>query len=103
VDERFGEVAGKDDWRTVIRPDVIFASSSASLLYLRGMWLSSMLYNLSSSVRTVLQYASIFLSWKLAFFMTRSITSYESPLTSMAIRRPQRRAVEEGVVLCHVI
>jgi hypothetical protein len=28
--------------RTVIHPDAIFASSSTSLLYLRGMWLSSM-------------------------------------------------------------
>jgi hypothetical protein len=46
-----------------------------------------------------LQYASILSSWQLAFFMTWSITSCESPLTSrrlmpvsMAIMRPQRRA-----------
>jgi hypothetical protein len=50
--------------------------------------------------------SSIFLSWQLAFFMTWSIMSCESPLTSrrlmpisMAIRRPQRRASYSAMLL----
>jgi pantoate kinase len=37
-----GDVAGKTFGGTVIRPDAILASSSASSLYRRGTWLSSM-------------------------------------------------------------
>jgi hypothetical protein len=38
-----GDISGEDVWGTVIRPDAIFASSSASSLYRRGTWFSSML------------------------------------------------------------
>src|SRR6185312_522669 len=54
---------------TVVHPDAILASSSASSLYLHGTWLSSSPSNLSSRRRTTLQYASIFGSWQLDSFI----------------------------------
>jgi hypothetical protein len=41
-DGGLGDISGKTFGGTVIRPDAILASSSASLLYRRGTWLSSM-------------------------------------------------------------
>ena len=88
------------------RTDAILASSSASSLYLCGTWLSSRPSNLSSRRRTALQYASIFGSWQLDSFITRSMTSYESPRTSrrlmpssMAMRRPLRSASYSTMLL----
>jgi hypothetical protein len=41
-DRGLSDIAGKTFGGTVIRPDAILASSSASSLYRRGTWLSSM-------------------------------------------------------------
>ena len=90
----------------VPRVDAILATSSTSSLYHMAMWLSSRPRNLSSSLHTLLQYASIFRSWQLEAFITWSMTCHESPrtsrhhtLSSMEMRRPLLRASYSATLL----
>jgi hypothetical protein len=71
----FVYVPGKDVWGTVVRPEAIFVSSSATSLYHHATWLSSRLKNLSSKHQTSSKLASILALWQLEFFITWSMTS----------------------------